>query len=221
MIFTFELNNVKIKKEIPTSWDKVTYRQFIDLSKLGSDLTKVIAYFSDISEDTLKLTKIKNLDLLASKLAFLNSEKGLILNEIPASIAGYPLPKKLELQSIERFEDIRKEVQGKAATDILESYPVIVATYAMPVYDGLTVDNFSHQFWDAPCGEVLAIGNFTLKKLSGLIPPSQKNYPLAVILLRRLRLAIRGWLANSAFSVRFYLWKKKHLSTGTKYSSGQ
>lgn len=220
MKLTAELNGVKIKKVIPTSWDQITFRQFIDLSKLGTDLTKIISYFLGIDEVTLKATKIKNLELIVSKLSFLNSDKGLIV-EVPDNILKWPLPGKLELQSIERFEDIRKEVQGKQAIDILDSYPLIVATYAMPEYDGLKVDDFSQQFWEAPCGEVLAIGNFTLKKLSGLIPPSQKNYPLAVILLRRLRLAIRGWLANSAFSVRFYLWKKKHLSTGTKYSSGQ
>lgn len=220
MKITATLNGVKITRDIPTSWDKVTFRNFVDLATIGDDMTKIISYFTVIDEATLKKAKINNLETVLSALSFLSVPPD---TTIPKTILGYKLPDNLELESIGQYEDVKTllvKMQGMG-NDAVNLYPVIVGTYAMKEYDGLEVDKFSERFWNAPCGEVLAIGNFTVMKLSGLKKPSRKASPLVGILPKSWRLAIRGYLSNLAFSARYYLWKRKHHTQGTSFSDGQ
>lgn len=221
MKITATLNGVKITRDIPTSWDKVTFRNFVDLASLGDDMTKIISYFTVIDEATLKKVKIKNLDTVLSALSFLNTPPD--METIPETILGHKLPKNLEFESIGQYEDVKAlivKMQGMG-TDAISLYPQIVGTYAMPEYDGLKVDDFSQQFWTAPCGEVLAIGNFTIAKLSGSKKHTRKAFHLGAILPKKWRLAIKGWLTNLAFSLRYSLWKRRHRTQETNFSNGQ
>lgn len=211
MIITASLNGVRQSKNIPTHWGEVTFRQFIDLYEIGADDIGVLSYFFKIDKDTLRKATIKNLDDVIHAIQFLR--KDIDVKTIPSHILGYELPKDLEFESVGQYEDLKAEISkhkdGKEI-DIIKLYPVFVATYAMKPYDGLKVDKFSEQFWLAPCGEVLAIGNFTLMKLSGLKKPSKITRLLGVIQRTKLAQVIRNWQRNLAFTLRYSSWKHRH-----------
>lgn len=211
MKITASLNGVKTTKDIPTHWGSVTFKQFIDLSIIGADDLGILSYFFGIDRETLRKAKINNLDDVIHAVQFLRNE--IDFKNVPSEILGYEIPKNLEFESVAQYEDIKAEIakhkDGKEI-DIIKLYPLFVATYAMKPYDGLKVDDFSQQFWQAPCGEVLAIGNFTLMKLSGLKRPSRITRLLGVIAKTKSMQAIRNWLRNLAFTVRYSSWKHRH-----------
>lgn len=202
------LNGVKVEREIPTSWKQVTYSNFLDLKAIGNDDLGIISYFTVIDKNTLRKAKIRNLDAVLNALNFLRSD---IDTTLPESVFGYKIPKNLEFETLAQYEDLKKAIsEAKDEDDLLRLYPLFCGTFTMDSYDPLTVDDFSRQFFNAPCGEVLAVGNFTLKKLGELSQTSKPISPQAVTLLKRLRLAINAYLINLAFTLRYFSWRKKH-----------
>lgn len=211
MKITAILNGVKIRKDIPTHWGEVTFRQFVDLFSIGSDEIGILSYFCTIDKETLRRAKINNLDAVIRCLDFLKKEIDIVT--IPSSISGYDLPDSLEFQTIGQYEDIKAEIaklKEPKEIDLINLYPLLVGTYTMNPYDALKVDKFSEQFWQAPCGEVLAVGNFTLMRLGGLKSPTRTTRLLGVILKTKPMQAIQNWLRNLAFIVRYSSWKHRH-----------
>lgn len=211
MKITASLNGVKSTKQIPITWDEVTFKQFLDLSKIGPDDAGILAYFFNIDKETVKKAKIKNLDSVINALQFL--KKDIDYKNLPSAILGYDIPQNLEFETIGQYEDIKAElakVKDGKEIDVLSLYPLFVATYAMKPYDGLKVDEFAEQFFNAPCGEVLAVGNFTLMKLSGLRKPSKITRLREAIQRMKLVQVIKSWRSNLAFTLRFSSWKHRH-----------
>lgn len=215
MTITIQLNGVKVKRDIPTSWPEVTFRKFLDLESCGDDMIKVIALFTEVPTETLMKSKVFNLDLILKSLAFIRVPD--FVTTPPQSILGYPIPKNLDFQSMAQYADFKLELD-KQLTPIerLKQYPLYCAIYACDPYDVEKAKSLEPKFWDAPCTEVMAIGNFTLAKLAGLNLPTGKGSPTASTLLKKLRLALRALLARLDFTVRFYSWKRKQDTSVTK-----
>lgn len=211
MKITASLNGVKQTRDIPIHWGEVTFKQFIDLYIIGQDELGILSYFFGIDRETIRKAKIKNLDDVIHAVQFLRKE--IDYKTIPTQILGYDIPQNLEFETVAQYEDIKAEIakhkDGKEI-DIIKLYPLFVATYAMKPYDGLKVEDFSQQFWLAPCGEVLAMGNFTLLKLSGLKRPSRITRLLEAIQKTKLVQGIRNWQRNLAFTLRYSSWKHRH-----------
>jgi hypothetical protein len=207
---TATLNGVKIERFIPSSWDDVTYSQMLEIGEIGDDPANLLAYFTLVDIEILKKAKIKNMDAVFKTLDFLRTVPIPVV--MPETILGFAVPKDLEYECLAQYEDIKAVVKGykdMSEADILGTYPIFCATYAMPEYDGLKVDEFSKQFFNAPCGEVLAIGNFTLQKWSGSNGRLNPTSPQGATPLKKFRLGIKGWLINMAFTLRYYLWKRR------------
>jgi hypothetical protein len=206
MKLTVTLNGVKIEKQTPDTWHEVTFRQFLELAKCGGDYVKIISMFTGIDETTIRKAKMFNLDRVIMSLSFLNT---IPESKVPDKVLGYDMPKKLEFETIGQFEDCKQKL-NEFKDDPSQAYPFICAAYAMKDYDGDAALKLSEQFFEAPCTEVMAIGNFTLMKFIALTMNSQKSSPRVLTLMKKLKLALIGWLARLGFTVRYYIWKRKH-----------
>lgn len=206
MKITATLNGVKVEREIPLSWSEVNFNQFVRLSKCGNDFAEILSVFTDIEPDTLRKAKISNLELVRNALQFIENEK--IDETLPDSILSYRMPKNLELETIGQFEDLKLEV-AELKDKGIEKYAMFCAIYACNPYDYQKAIELSKEFLNAPCSEVVAVGNFTLLKLIESSPHGQKSIQKANSRMRKLKLAMKGYLKRLAFTVRYYLWKRR------------
>jgi len=114
MKVTAILNGVKVTKEIPTSWDQVTYGNFLKLTECGTDIAKIVSLFTGIDIDTLRKSKILNIEAVTGALSFLNVPMDAL--DIPDKVLGYDIPKNLEFESMGQYADIQdaiKKAEGK------------------------------------------------------------------------------------------------------------
>jgi len=221
MKITMTLNGAKIQKEIPISWKEVTFSQFIDISECGNDLAKVLSVFTGIDEATLKKVNIVNLDTILEIISFIGRDE--LDTTIPKSVMGYAMPERLETQTIGQFEDMKIEA-GKikdASKESLKSYAMICAIHATNPYDYSEAESKLETFMNAPCEEVLAIGNFTLVRLAELMNPTLRTARASTSRMQKWRLVMRGWLRNLVFTARYYSWKRKLRLTERSYYNGR
>lgn len=214
MIITITLNGVRVKKELPESWGNVTFQNYLDLLFCGDDYVKIIALFTGVEESILRAARIENLSLIISTLKFLSTP---MKYRIPDQILGHKIPKDLELQTIGQFEDLKSERLKFSDDKIanLRKYPLIVATYLIDDYSWEAAEKLAPQLFNLSCQEVLAVGNFTLVKLIELRSNTSQTSLLAPDTpMNRLKLAMKAWLKNMAFSARYYLWKRRLRSIG-------
>jgi len=208
----FKLNGVKVSKNIPSCWDEVTFRQLLAYTK-AKDEVEVLSVFTEIDTETLRKSKIANLQTLLALLSFLKNQP--IDYTLPKTIRGHEVSQDVEIQEIERYaalENILKTFKDGDPTN-LEKYPLVVATYCC---DLDKAESMSEYFMDAPAMEVLAIGHFTLLKLIGSTARIPKHSQSRSIRLKRFKLGLKTWLRNMAVMVRFYTWNGKQAITGKK-----
>lgn len=212
MIFNAELNGVKFTKDIPTDWSGVTFRQFLQL-KDNKDLT-ALSVFTGLDRDTLKKAKVKNFDDVIRALSFTGFQPDLF--KLPKSILNYPVRQDLGFEPFGRYTDIKDIIdKGVEGEELLKQYPLFCAIYThQGEYSYQEAEKNVEQFYLAPCTEVLALGNFLLMRLAGLRKGTAKTSPYLPTPLKKLRLALLLWRSRLAFTLRYYIWKRKHLSTG-------
>lgn len=219
MKFNIELNGVTVSKEIPTTWDHVSFRQFVKIS--GKDFNGIISALTDVPEETLKLARIKNFDVLLSCLAFMSKPVDQLM---PSTICGLPVPKSMEDEAAARYGDLqgitKQFVKGEDIAN-LQHYPLIVATYVTKSpYDCKEAEILAEQIWEAPCGEVLAIGNFTLLRLLASKNGMLNSSHLEGTLKNRFKRAMINWLTRLDFSIRYGIWKRSLPLSVRRYLNG-
>lgn len=207
MIFEITLNGVKVCKDIPTGWEQVSFKDFLALGD-NKELT-ALTVFTGIDADTLKKSSITNLNSLLNALAFLKTEVPLF--KYPKKILDFDVRQDLGFETFGQYSDIKDELdKGKMGMELIQQYPLMCAIYtAKQPYDFKEAEKNAELFMNAPCVEVLAVGNFLLMKLVGLSRSTDPNYPNHLTPLRKLKLVLRGWLSRLAFTVRYYILKKK------------
>jgi len=217
--FTITLNGIQVKKEIPEDWSEVTFGQYLDLVEVQHNPSGCLAVFVGIAESTLQKVRIVGLDDVLHTLSFVQTPPTTqIPKEIKVGDKAYKVPKDLAFETTGQFQDAKAIVESfqpngdNLSREDQLKYLDLVAVFAMPDYLDKSVEEqkeFAQQFLNASCGEVLAVGNFTLLKLIGWkmnIKPGALNKTGA---LKKLRLAIKIWLKNTAFSLRFAWLKRK------------
>jgi hypothetical protein len=219
------LNNMTFEREIPTRWSEVTFAQFLKIEDAKSP-TQILAAIAGVSEDDLKRAKVKGLDKLIALLKFFETKMD--LSRIPQTVLGYRIPQNLEIESIRIYELLKAEVEemkSKPEKEMLHSYTTFLGLYCCEqVYGEFNEEKatqLAQQFYNAPVEEVLAVGNFTLLKLTGLkigINPSFQNPSTP---LKRLKLAFSVWVSRMVSTVRWYIWKRKLDKPLPNYSNGQ
>lgn len=214
MKITIELNGVTVEKDIPTMWKEVTFGQFLKLSECENDTSAILSLFTDIPKETLSKAKIGNLESIISILSFLKTEMSLVVPEI---CMGYKIPKNLEFETIGQFEDLKLEALQLKDVKSFEKYALFCAIYAVKEYDYKKAEELAPTFLNAPCEEVVAIGNFTLLKLTELTSGIEVKSHLRSTPMKRFLLAFNAYRKSLAFTVRYYIWKKKLRLIGKSY----
>lgn len=209
MKFDIILNGVKVSKDIPTGWHQVSFRKFIEISKHGNNFNGIISVVTDVPHETLQKAKIKNFDVLLSCLSFMQKPVDQLM---PSTILNLPVPKALEDEAAARYGDLQGITNQFVKDDNIGNmahYPLIVATYVTKSpYDCKEAEILAEQIWDAPCGEVLAIGNFTLLRLLASKNGMLNSSHLEGTLKNRLRRGMINLLTRLAFSIRYGTWKR-------------
>lgn len=225
MKINIAVNSLKYQKEIPTSWEQVTFKQFLDLSEVGEDYSKVLSIFTGIDVETIKQAKILHVDHVIDILGFLRTPPD--LTNVPQKILGYKIPKDLGFEYVAQYEDLKnyvsqaKQLTGRAE---LERYTLFCAVYACPYefgdYHFSKAESIAHYFLQAPAVEVLAVGNFTYQKLIALSLGIRKTSLPPLTPRKKFRLALIALRKRMAFWLRFHIWKKKQAIKGMSFISG-
>lgn len=220
MKVTATLNGVKVTKAMPIRYKELGFRKYVDLAFCEDEPVKVLSILLEHDEETLRKAKIFNLDEVLTLMSFLKKPIEL---RLPKEILGYKIPRDLKFESMNRYADIQHiaESFGKDLTkEGLLQYAELVSIYAMPNYEEASDEEkqaFIEQFYNAPCEEVMAIGNFTLMKLTALRTSTSKDFQKAATLKSRSRLVLKAWLSRMAFSIRYAIWKRKLRTDETKF----
>jgi hypothetical protein len=226
---TIILNKREYKRDIPISWDQVTFGDFLKLESCGDDIIKVIAMLTRLDYEQVKLAKIKNLEGIMTTLGFLKRPHPMlhadfskmsadqlknfhqvVREHLPMEIYGYPVPKNLEMEQAQMYMDLNtfvKESKDLTPLEQLERYTLYVATYATVKFKGEHDWRHAVQlapvFLNAPCVEVMAVGNFTLLNLH-----INLNSLKAGSRIKRFRLAFKGWALLTVHFFRSLISKK-------------
>lgn len=218
MTVKITLNGLAITKDIPDSWDKVTFRQSLEIT--GKSKVYALSVFTGIPEETIRIAKVHNAAAVMELLGFLDRD---ITYTMPESIMGYKLPKDLESESIAQYADITEIVSKFDEEDQLKNvakYPLIVATYCVKPYDFKEAEKIAEKLFDAPCTEVMAIGNFTLARLLA----SKLNIPNPFLRVgtppNRLKRVMISWRNRLDFTIRYFSWRKALPSPVKSYLNG-
>jgi len=212
---TFELNGKQVR-QLPTSWPEVTFKTFLKITDAGDDVSKILSALVDIDAKTLRAAKIYNLDTVLDVVSFLNNPAP---QELPDKILGYSIPKDLGFETIGQLEDLKDEVskfKKEKVKTVLSKYPLFCAIYACSAkhgeYDWKKAEAMADEFLEAPAQEVLAVGNFTLVKLTALKLGIAHKAQKPTIPPAKFWRVIRAWIARLGFTTRFFIWKARHLS---------
>lgn len=205
MIFEFNLNGVKVKHDVPTGWEQVKFKDFV---ALDGNPTKALSVFTGIEEKILRKANITGLEKLITILSFLQND--IPVMKFPKTILSYRVPYDLGFESWGQYMDLKEELdKGLSGMDLVKQYPSFCAIYTMHGYDKDSLESRIEEFNNAPCTEVLAVGNFTLMKLGALMMGTTNSSLQEGTPMRRYRLALKAWWTNTVFMVRFYILKKR------------
>jgi hypothetical protein len=173
---------------IPTSWEEVTYGQYCEILKIGSDAPSFLSIFTGIDCEIIKKSKIIGLDLIITALSFTNKPPK--TQEYYDKIGTYKLPPNkdcrfsIQWETLAQFEDMRaviKKLPNKPMIkDLIEPFKFFVAIYVQPIRDGeYSYEKAKEMVGEVnkmPALEVLSMGSFFFMKLMtsllGITPKS-------------------------------------------------
>lgn len=224
MKVTILINKKEHIRNLPVSWDQVTFKTFLELDSCGQDIIKVIALLTRIEYETLLKAKIVDMDKVIAVLGFLNSPAQPV---IPLSICGYPIPKDLAFEEVQQFVDLKTyndETQGLAPLEKLKQYTVYCAVYACKAafghYDYKLAEKMKDQFLQAPCTEVMGIGHFTLARLIGLNLNINVSSPMPSTPWKKFKLVLINWRKLTAHIHHWFSWRKKQAELQKSLNNG-
>lgn len=231
MKVTIILGKSTIHRDIPISWEQVTFGQFLELGKCGNNKIKQIAFFTGTDYELLRKARIVDIDTVLNVLNFLTVRHELlhiddehpltleiITRHLPKKILKYALPKDLKSEEVQLYLDLQNYVfeTGKLPKEEqLARYTIYCAIYACSApnaygkYDWEYAEKMKDEFLHAPCVEVLAVGNFTLLKLIALNLSTGQTSPKASYLIKKFRLVLAGWRIRMVLFLRSFNLKKK------------
>ena len=190
----FKINGKK--HNIPTSYDDVTYAQYVTLITLPNTLIHQIHLFTGIPLETLQAAELKNLERIAIALSFINlSPKA---EEGPKDIGKYFVPKDVTIESLGQFEDLRGLIQRRPADlasiennllwcDLcLEASSIYVQKLKDGKYDSTKVSGVKEELKEYPAMAIIQTGSFFFGKLLNTLTPTMTRYQRVSQLLKKL-----------------------------------
>lgn len=173
---------------VASTWEDLTFRQFLEVYKLDNDILKAISLCSGLDYEILKKAGvIVGLESLITAVQFLNTPSK--FPETTDRIGKYKLPLDSkgefnpQFKRLDQFEDMRKAMvfSDKGIVAVTEAYATYCAIYLQELRDGhYSFDKAKamvEEVKDMPAKEVIPAGSFFLIKLlsltNGIKPISQ------------------------------------------------
>lgn len=162
---------------IPTSWEDVTFDQYLKLGKNKDGITGEISIFTGLEVEKLKKSNIDGLNKLIQALSFLKKQPD--FNGYATKIGGYLLPLNSEgvfdvqFESLGQFEDLRSVmIAAKSTEDTLVSFASACAIYLQKIrddeYDSDKAKAMIKEVYEMPAVDVIEAGSFFFLKLVSL-----------------------------------------------------
>jgi hypothetical protein len=200
-MIVFKINGKRY--DLPTSYDDVTYAQYIALLTLPNTLIHQIHLFTGIPIETLQSAELKNLEKIALALSFINlSPKA---EEGPRDIGKYFVPKDVTIESLGQFEDLRALIHRRP-TDLstiennllwcdlcLEACSIYVQKLKDGKYDSQKVAGVKEELKNYPAMPIIQTGSFFFGKLLSTLTGTTSRYQSLSQRLRRLLLDFPGY----------------------------
>lgn len=172
---------------IPTSWEDVTFDQYLKLGKNKDGITGEISIFTGLEVEKLKKSNIEGLNKLIQALSFLKKQPD--FNGDATKIGGYPLPLNSEgvfdvqFESLGQFEDLRAVmIAAKSTEDTLVSFASACAIYLQKIrddeYDSDKANVMVKEVYEMPAVDVIKAGSFFFLKAGELINWHRSNLPI-------------------------------------------
>lgn len=171
-MINFKLNGKKI--QVASSWDDVTYGQYLQIIKIKDDLLKLVSICSGTDYEILKTANISGLESVIEAMSFVKSPP--VFPESITEIGGYSIHKNFNIQfeSLAQFEDMRSIMMAKSEekNKVHEDLGMYVLLYLQKIrdkeYDFEKAKAMREEVLNMPALKVLALGGFFLLKLVSL-----------------------------------------------------
>jgi len=183
-MISFKLNDKPLK--IASSWEDVTFKQYMDIFDLGDDYADLLRIFTGLPKETIQKARIKGLDHVLTAISFLNAPPD-YTNRTVTELCGTKMPKDVTLEHLGPFEDMREVIKKDLgfieAKDIKSSaackaeYCSIYLQYTRGEYDFTKAKALIPEVMTAPAMDVLQLGSFFLIKLLSLNSNTTKISP--------------------------------------------
>jgi hypothetical protein len=172
--------------QIPSSWDEVTFGQFLKLVD-AKDYTQILSAVLDMPPEIIAKADFVGLRHVYRALKFVQTQAP--VEQYPKKIGKYEIPKDISFQSVGQFEALRNEIikaQGMDLHGQTKALAVYAAIYCQPQNgDEFDIEKsywLSESFMSYPCTEVMSAGSFFRDNLlsitSGLpLTYLRKNLP--------------------------------------------
>lgn len=196
----FKINGTKYN--FPTTWEDVTYQQYIDLLHTVT-LTDHIHVFTGIPRETLEQAEIRNLEKISLALSFLSFAPTFQRTKL---VGPYFVPDDVTIQSLGQFEDLRallmkmpKDLKDPNNVELLSDlYLGACAIYCQKVrdkgnYDPYKVPEVKEELKKYSCAEVIGTGAFFLFRPLNTLPPTTTLYQRVTHRMKNWMQALPGY----------------------------
>jgi hypothetical protein len=207
-MINFKLNGKKI--QVASSWDDLTYGQYLQIIKINDDLLKLVSICSGTDYDILKKSNIYGLEAVIEAMSFVKSPP--VFPESITDIGGYSIPKNFNIQfeSLAQFEDMRSIMmaKGEDKNKVHEDFGMYVSLYLQKIrdkeYDFEKAKAMREEVLNMPALKVLALGGFFLLKLVSLSNGIKANSQATNQNQKKSKQVTKGSRQSSARSARSY-----------------
>jgi hypothetical protein len=205
-MINFKLNGKKI--QVASSWDDLTYGQYLQIIKINDDLLKLVSICSGTDYDILKKSNIYGLEAVIEAMSFVKSPP--VFPESITDIGGYSIPKNFNIQfeSLAQFEDMRSIMmaKGEDKNKVHEDFGMYVSLYLQKIrdkeYDFEKAKAMREEVLNMPALKVLALGGFFLLKLVSLSNGIKANSQATNQNQKKSKQVTKGSRQSSARSAR-------------------
>jgi hypothetical protein len=208
-VITFKIQGSKY--QLPTTWQDVTYQQYISLLTLPDSLLHQINLFTKIGLDVLFTAELRNLEKISMALSFLNIAPKVVEDKPTRMVGKFTMPKDCTIESLAQFEDLRGLLNRRPA-DIatpennvqfaelcLEACAIYVQKIKDGKYDSTKVPGVKDELRTESCIEVIQTGGFFLAKPLHTSMNMQLRYQRVLQRLRRLLVDLPGYQKSLDF----------------------
>ena len=224
--FFYKFGDITRKFNVPNSWSDVSFKTYYEFMKIVEDGAKpldVYSLFTGMDKEYWEKDHDPKLFIsLDGQLAFLSQ---LPVAEIPTHLERneeyYKIPTdfgRLKLGKYRDIVEIVSSIKGDKQSDQLAIYAKMIAVIACDNYDSEEeLEEIASDIWQMPCDQVLSLGGFFLKKLTGLKSGTTEKRSLKSLMGSTFKLGLTKLVAIMVTFIVYILSPKATLQSIKRY----